>query len=136
MGCLLDQLLSDGMNGELLDNGLTVDNDDYEANRRRIGWSRGRSLVGGDLHYTEDERGFPGPFGSDQPALTAESISSREGTTPAPSEGSRFHAAVTADRAAVRPGSTVRQRFRESLRNVGGVLAPLERRRTAGRCGH
>lgn len=66
-GGSFDQLLSDGMNGELLDNGLTVDNDDYT---RRTGggsaaWRRGGSWVRGDLHYAKDERGFPGPFGSD-----------------------------------------------------------------------
>ena len=66
-GASFDQLLSDGMNGELLDNGLTVDNDDYtrRTGGGSAGWRRGGSWVRGDLHYTKDERGFPGPFGSD-----------------------------------------------------------------------
>jgi outer membrane cobalamin receptor len=65
-GGSFDQLLSDGMNGERLDSGLTVANDDYT---RRVGgasagWRRGASWVRGDVHYAVDERGFPGPFGS------------------------------------------------------------------------
>ena len=66
-GASYDQLLSDGMNGELLDNGLTVENDDYtrRTGGGSAGWRRGGSWVRGDLHHTEDERGFPGPFGSD-----------------------------------------------------------------------
>ena len=65
-GASFDQLESDGMNGERLDSGLIVDNDDYT---RRVGgasagWRRGASWVRGDLHYAVDERGFPGPYGS------------------------------------------------------------------------
>jgi outer membrane cobalamin receptor len=65
-GASFDQLESDGMNGERLDNGLTVDNDDYtrRAGGASAGWRRGASWVRGDLHYGEDERGFPGPYGS------------------------------------------------------------------------
>ena len=66
-GASFDQLLSDGMNGEVLDNGLTVENDDYtrRTGGGSAGWRRGGSWVRGDVHYTNDERGFPGPFGSD-----------------------------------------------------------------------
>src|SRR4029450_3678828 len=65
-GASFDQLESDGMNGERLDNGLTVAT---AAHIRRpsgasAGWRRGASWVRGDLRYAEDERGFPGPFGS------------------------------------------------------------------------
>ena len=45
-----------------------VENDDYRRGTAAagLGWSgeRGAALRG-DLHYTDDERGFPGPFGSD-----------------------------------------------------------------------
>jgi outer membrane cobalamin receptor len=57
-GAEADRVASDGV----------VDNDDYErwSLGGGAGWSdpSGRT-VHGDLHYTDDERGFPGPFGSD-----------------------------------------------------------------------
>ena len=65
-GASFDQLDSDGMNGERAGNGLTVANDDYtrRAGTASAGWRRGGSWVRGDLHHAVDERGFPGPFGS------------------------------------------------------------------------
>ncbi len=57
-GAEADRVASDGV----------VDNDDYERWSLGAGggWlgEGGRSLRG-DVHYTDDERGFPGPFGSD-----------------------------------------------------------------------
>lgn len=65
-GASFDQLDTDGMNGEAAANGLTVANDDYtrRAGAASAGWRRGGSWVRGDLHHAVDERGFPGPFGS------------------------------------------------------------------------
>ena len=65
-GASFDQLLSDGMSGERLDSGLTVTNDDYtrRTGGASAGWQRGASWVRGNLHRAVDERGFPGPFGS------------------------------------------------------------------------
>ncbi len=44
-----------------------VQNDDYRrwTAAGGVGWSRSGGGVRTDLHYTNDERGFPGPFGSD-----------------------------------------------------------------------
>jgi outer membrane cobalamin receptor len=65
-GGSFDQLLSDGMNGESTATGDIVDNDDYT--RRSIaaslGWRHGGSSLRGDVRHARDERGFPGPFGS------------------------------------------------------------------------
>ena len=65
-GAAFDQLLSDGMNGERLDSGLTVENDDYERRTGTVsaGWRSGASWIRGSLLRAVDERGFPGPFGS------------------------------------------------------------------------
>jgi outer membrane cobalamin receptor len=65
-GAQAERLASDGV----------VENDDYErwSFGGGAGWtgSEGRSLRG-DLHYIDDERGIPGPFGSD-PGGTFEGI--------------------------------------------------------------
>jgi outer membrane cobalamin receptor len=65
-GASFDRLETDGRSGERLDNGLTVANDDYtrRAGNASAGWRRGGAWVRGDLHHAVDERGFPGPFGS------------------------------------------------------------------------
>src|SRR5687767_1308794 len=65
-GASLDRLETDGRNGKQLGNGLTVENDDYSrrAGSASAGWRRGGTWVRGDLHHAVDERGFPGPFGS------------------------------------------------------------------------
>jgi outer membrane cobalamin receptor len=65
-GASFDQLDSDGRNGKRLANGLTVANDEYtrQAGAASAGWRRGGSWVRGDLRHAVDERGFPGPFGS------------------------------------------------------------------------
>jgi len=65
-GGAFDQLLSDGMNGDLTTAGQTISNDDY-ARRSGVasaGWRDGATWVRGDVRHSTDERGFPGPFGS------------------------------------------------------------------------
>jgi outer membrane cobalamin receptor len=57
-GGFLDRVSSDG----------SVPNDDYErwSIAGGAGWSRAAgAAVRADVHYTNDERGFPGPYGSD-----------------------------------------------------------------------
>lgn len=65
-GGSFDQLLSDGMDGETTAAGLTVGNDDYarRSGAASLGWRGGASWLRGDVRYATDERGFPGPFGS------------------------------------------------------------------------
>jgi outer membrane cobalamin receptor len=60
-------LASDGRNGRTTEAGETIENDDYERTTGSIagGWrGRGGAFVRGDLRLSRDERGFPGPFGS------------------------------------------------------------------------
>ncbi|MGH9308577.1 MAG: TonB-dependent receptor [Vicinamibacterales bacterium] len=65
-GALFDQVLSDGSNGERTAAGDDIVNDDYERRSGAIsaGWRRGAAAIRGDARYSTDERGFPGPFGS------------------------------------------------------------------------
>ena len=65
-GGYFDQLLSDGMNGEPTASGDVVGNDDYtqRSAAASLGWRSSASWLRGDARYTADERGFPGPFGS------------------------------------------------------------------------
>lgn len=65
-GAHFDRLQSDGLNGERLHTGETVVNDDYQrqSGAAAMGWRRGESYLRGDFRYSTDERGFPGPFGS------------------------------------------------------------------------
>jgi outer membrane cobalamin receptor len=58
----------DGAEGESTPSGEAVTNDDYTRHTLAVGggWTHTRgSAIGGDLRYSENERGFPGPFGSD-----------------------------------------------------------------------
>jgi outer membrane cobalamin receptor len=50
-----------------------VDNDDYRrwTTAGNLGWSRAATGVRADVHYTNDERGFPGPYGSDPGATSS-----------------------------------------------------------------
>ena len=57
-GASVDRFASDGV----------VENDDYERLTLAggLGWSRQNGPgLRADVHYTDDERGFPGPYGSD-----------------------------------------------------------------------
>ena len=66
-GASAERLTSDGRNGGVTAAGETIQNDDYvrDAMGASGGWrvASGRSLRG-DVRYARDERGFPGPFGS------------------------------------------------------------------------
>jgi outer membrane cobalamin receptor len=65
-GGSFDQLLTDGRNGETTAAGEIVGNDDYtrRSGAASLGWRRGASVLRGDVRYATDERGSPGPFGS------------------------------------------------------------------------
>jgi outer membrane receptor protein involved in Fe transport len=58
---------SDGEEGRVARDGERVTNDDYarSAATTGLGWQRGASRVTGRARYSANERGFPGPFGSD-----------------------------------------------------------------------
>jgi outer membrane cobalamin receptor len=67
-GGTAERLASDGQNGEATTRGETVANDDYERHTisGALGWrDDGGSSLRGDVRYSHDDRGFPGPFGSD-----------------------------------------------------------------------
>jgi outer membrane cobalamin receptor len=67
-GTSVEWLASNGMNDHRSSSGTTITNDDYERYGVAAGggWSRsGGSGLRGDIRYSSDERGFPGPFGSD-----------------------------------------------------------------------
>jgi outer membrane cobalamin receptor len=63
-----ERLASDGMNGRRTAGGEPIVNDDYARHSASAtaGW-RGddRAALRADLRFAEDERGFPGPYGSD-----------------------------------------------------------------------
>ena len=65
-GASFDRLRSDGMNGEVTGAGEVVGNDDYDRRSGALsgGWRDGNAWIRGDLRHSIDERGFPGPFGS------------------------------------------------------------------------
>ena len=64
-----------GASAERFGSDGAVQNDDYErwTASGTAGWSRATVGVRGDLHFTNDDRGFPGPYGSD-PGGTFEGI--------------------------------------------------------------
>jgi outer membrane cobalamin receptor len=71
-GASAERLASDGMNGERTAAGETVVNDDYERHAFSAGggWTRTDGTgIRANLHYINDERGAPGPFGSDPAGL-------------------------------------------------------------------
>ena len=65
-GGAFDRLVSDGMNGELTAAGETIVNDDYERRTATLsgGWRGSQGWLRGTVRHSSDERGFPGPFGS------------------------------------------------------------------------
>lgn len=66
-GAAAERLASDGLNGERSNRGSTISNDDYERQMVAAGggWRtpHGDSVYA-DVKFLSDERGFPGPFGS------------------------------------------------------------------------
>lgn len=66
-GAGAERLATDGMNGELASSGETIANDDYSRHMLSAGgaWQRtDGSNVRGNIRFSADERGFPGPYGS------------------------------------------------------------------------
>jgi outer membrane cobalamin receptor len=65
-GAALDRLSSDGFNGHVTDAGLTVANDDYERTSGSVsaGWRSADFSIRGYVSHGTDERGAPGPFGT------------------------------------------------------------------------
>jgi outer membrane cobalamin receptor len=66
-GASAERLESDGMNGRRSDAGQMIVNDDYGRHSAQLAgaWRRSdRGGLRGELSYGYDERGFPGPFGS------------------------------------------------------------------------
>ena len=67
-GASAERLTTDNFNGQRTASGSIVENDDYERNTAEAagGW---RNSAGAGIHgavrYANDERGSPGPFGSD-----------------------------------------------------------------------
>jgi outer membrane cobalamin receptor len=67
-GAAAERLESDGLAGETAANGETVSNDRYERGTAALsaGWrADSGATVRGDFRADRDERGAPGPFGSD-----------------------------------------------------------------------
>jgi len=65
-GASADRFTTDNYNGHLTPAGLTVTNDDYERVSGAItaGWRRGERSVRTQVRHATDERGAPGPFGT------------------------------------------------------------------------
>jgi outer membrane cobalamin receptor len=63
-----ERLATNGFNGTTTERGETVTNDDYERDTvaGALGWRHDDgATVRADVRYAQDDRGFPGPFGSD-----------------------------------------------------------------------
>ena len=60
-----ERFTSDGFNGETI-NGFTIQNDDYARSSGALiaGWRRAETSVRAQFSHAIDERGVPGPFGS------------------------------------------------------------------------
>ena len=66
-GLSVERLATDGMNGNVSPGGETIVNDDYDRHgvSGGVGWTpKTGTGVRADVNYLRDERGFPGPFGS------------------------------------------------------------------------
>lgn len=132
-GASAERIQSDGMNGRRTRRGLVVQNDDYErwTFAAGLGWSRAAGVdLRGDVHYTDDERGFPGPFGSD-PGGTFSGLD-----TVSRGSNERWLAAVSG---ALRAGPRVRLTGQVAHSRVTGLVVSTFRdsnslsRRTLGR---
>ena len=67
-GGAAERMASENFNGERTSSGAIVANDDFDAQlvSGAGGWRHSSgAAVRGDIRYARDERGFPGPFGSD-----------------------------------------------------------------------
>ena len=67
-GASTERLTTDNFNGQRTASGAIVENDDYERNTAEAagGWRNGAGAgIHGAVRYANDERGAPGPFGSD-----------------------------------------------------------------------
>ncbi len=66
-GASADRLSTDNDTGRVTDRNVRVVNDDYVRTTGAFsaGWRRGETTVRGQLRHATDERGYPGPFGSD-----------------------------------------------------------------------
>ena len=65
-GAFADRFSSDNYNGHVTPAGLTVANDDYERTSGEFtaGWRTGEASLRGQFAHATDERGSPGPFGT------------------------------------------------------------------------
>jgi outer membrane cobalamin receptor len=97
-GGSFDQLLSEGRNGDTTAGGERIENDDYE--RRGVsasaGWRRGGSWLRGDVRHAVDERGFPGPFGSNPAGIYSGIDTVARGENSRTLAGASFFKPVTA----------------------------------------
>ncbi len=67
-GASTERLTTDNFNGQRTDSGAIVENDDYERSSGTAagGWrNTAGAAIQGTVRYATDERGSPGPFGSD-----------------------------------------------------------------------
>ena len=67
-GGTAERVASDNLNGKTAPSGLIVENDDYERNTvaGAGGWRhQNGASIRGDVRFINDDRGFPGPYGSD-----------------------------------------------------------------------
>jgi outer membrane cobalamin receptor len=67
-GAAAERLTTDNFNGQRAESGAIVENDDYDRNTVAAagGWRTSKGAgVQGSVRYATDERGSPGPFGSD-----------------------------------------------------------------------
>ena len=67
-GASTERLTTDNLNGQRTESGAIVENDDYERSSGTAagGWRNSAgAAIRGTVRYLTDERGSPGPFGSD-----------------------------------------------------------------------
>ncbi len=67
-GAVTERLTTDNFNGQPTASGAIVENDDYERSSATAagGWRNSQgAAIQGNVQYATDERGSPGPFGSD-----------------------------------------------------------------------